>query len=75
MVGNAGSLSAFGSWTDCTRDIEAHVIHGSSVAVSREHWRAKTDWLDAELLERSFLGWLRGEREQCEMVEIRQSRT
>jgi hypothetical protein len=38
MVSNAGALSAFGSWTDC--DIEAHVIHGSSVAVSREHWRA-----------------------------------
>jgi transposase len=25
------------------RDIEAHVIHASSVAVSREHRRAKTD--------------------------------
>jgi hypothetical protein len=37
--------------------------------------RAKTGWLDAELLERSFLGWLRGEREQCKMAEIRQSRT
>src|ERR1700680_2391563 len=28
------------------RDIEAHVIHASSVAVSREHRRAKTDRLD-----------------------------
>ena len=44
------------------RDIEAHVIHPSSVAVSREHRRAKTDRLDTELLKRAFLGWLRGER-------------
>src|SRR4030088_3415031 len=29
-----------------TRSIEAHVIHASSVAVSREHRRAKTDRLD-----------------------------
>ena len=40
--------------------IEAHVIHASSVAVSREHRRAKTDRLDTELLKRAFLGWLRG---------------
>jgi transposase len=32
------------------RDIETHVIHASSVAVSREHRRAKTDRLDTELL-------------------------
>ena len=49
---------------------EAYVIHASSVAVSREHWRAKTDRLDTELLKRSFLGWLRGERDHCKMVEI-----
>jgi len=30
------------------RDIEAHVIHASSVAVPREHRRAKTDRLDTE---------------------------
>ncbi len=52
------------------RDIEAHVIHASSVAVSREHRRAKTDRLDTELLKRSFLGWLRGERDHCKMVVI-----
>src|SRR5258708_783622 len=52
------------------RDIEAHVIHASGVAVSREHRRAKTDRLDTELLKRSFLGWLRGERDHCKMVEI-----
>ena len=52
------------------RDIEVHVIHASSVAVSREHRRAKTDRLDTELLKRSFLGWLRGERDHCKMVAI-----
>src|SRR6202171_1191105 len=52
------------------RSIEAHVIHASSVAVSREHRRAKTDRLDTELLKRAFLGWLRGEREHCKMVAI-----
>src|SRR3982074_1527466 len=52
------------------RGIEAHVIHASSVAVSREHRRAKTDRLDSELLKRVFLGWLRGERDHCKMVAI-----
>src|SRR6516225_5878980 len=52
------------------RGIEAHVIHPSSVAVSREHRRAKTDRLDTELLKRGFLGWLRGERGHCSMVRI-----
>src|ERR1700732_3951143 len=52
------------------RGIEAHVIHASSVAVSREHRRAKTDRLDTELLKRAFLGWLRSERDHCKMVAI-----
>jgi transposase len=52
------------------RGIEAYVIHASSVAVSREHRRAKTDRLDVELLKRSFLGWLRGERDHCKMAAI-----
>ena len=52
------------------RGIEAHVIHAASVAVSREHRRAKTDRLDTELLKRAFLGWLRGERDHCKMVAI-----
>src|SRR5262245_44249205 len=50
--------------------IEAHVIHASSVAVPREHRRAKTDRLDTEILKRAFLGWLRGERNHCKMVAI-----
>src|SRR5215212_3514278 len=52
------------------RGVEAHVIHPSSVAVSREHRRAKTDRLDTELLKRAFLGWLRGERGHCTMAAI-----
>jgi transposase len=52
------------------RGIEAYVIHPSSVAVSREHRRAKTDRLDTELLKRAFLGWLRGERGHCTMAAI-----
>jgi transposase len=50
--------------------IDAYVIHAASVAVSREHRRAKTDRLDSELLKRAFLGWLRGERDHCKMVAI-----
>ncbi|MGA7451765.1 MAG: hypothetical protein WBW73_11025 [Rhodoplanes sp.] len=51
-------------------DIETHVIHPSSVAVSREHRRAKTDRLDTELLKRVFIGWLRGEPEHCRTAAI-----
>src|SRR5262247_2869678 len=50
--------------------IEAYVIHAASVAVSREHRRAKTDRLDTEQLKRAFLGWLRGERDHCKMATI-----
>jgi transposase len=52
------------------RGIEAHVIHPTSVAVSREHRRAKTDRLVTELLKRAFLGWLRGEPRHCSMAMI-----
>jgi transposase len=52
------------------RGVEAHVIHPTSVAVSREHRRAKTDRLDTELLKRAFLGWLRGEPDHCSMAAI-----
>ena len=52
------------------RGIEAYVIHATSIAVSREHQRAKTDRLDAELLKRAFIGWLRGEPNHCSMVPI-----
>jgi transposase len=50
--------------------IEAYVIHPSSVPVSREHRRAKTDRLDTDLLKRAFLGWLRGEPKHCSMAAV-----
>jgi transposase len=50
--------------------IEVHVIHSSSVAVSREHRRPKTDRLDTAMLLRVFMGWLRGERGHCGMVAV-----
>jgi transposase len=52
------------------RGIEAYVIHAASVAVSREHRRAKSDRLDTEQLMRSFIGWLRGEKRHCSMAAI-----
>ncbi len=52
------------------RGIEAYVIHAASVAVSREHRRAKTDRLDTGLLKRAFLGWLRGEAGHRSMVAV-----
>jgi transposase len=50
--------------------IDAHVIHAASVAVSREHRRAKTDRLDTDGLKRAFLGWLRGEQDHCKMAAM-----
>jgi transposase len=50
--------------------IEAYVIHASSIAVSREHRRAKTDRLDTDHLKRAFIGWLRGEPDHCHMAAI-----
>lgn len=52
------------------RNIDAYVIHPTSVAVSREHRRAKTDRLDTGLLKRVFIGWLRGEPDHCHMAAI-----
>jgi len=52
------------------RGIEAYVIHPTSIPVSREQRRAKTDRLDIGLLKRSFLGWLRGEKKHCTMAAI-----
>ena len=53
-----------------THGIEVYVIHPTSVPVSREHRRAKSDRLDIGLLKRSSLGWLRCEEKHCTMVAI-----
>jgi transposase len=52
------------------RGVEAHVCHPTSIAVSREHKRAKTDRLDTALLMRALLGWIRGEPGHCRMVVV-----
>jgi transposase len=52
------------------RGIEAYVIHPTSIAVSREQRRAKSDRLDIGLLKRSLLGWLRGDKKHCTMAAI-----
>jgi transposase len=53
-----------------SQGVEGYIIHAASVAVSREHRRAKSDRLDTGGMMRSFLGWLRGERRHCRMVAI-----
>jgi transposase len=50
-----------------TRGIETHVVQPSSVPVDR---RAKSDGIDAELLLRTLLAWLRGEPRVCSMVPV-----
>src|SRR5260370_9693160 len=50
------------------REIEAHVIHAASVAVSREHRRPKTERLHPRLHKRPLLRWLRGQREPRKIV-------
>ena len=52
------------------RGIECEVIHPTSIPVSREHRRAKSDRLDLGLLLRAFLGWLRGEAKHCSLVAV-----
>jgi transposase len=50
--------------------VEVHVIQPSSVPVDRRMRRAKSDGIDAELLLRTLLAWLRGEPRVCSMVPI-----
>src|SRR4051812_36493783 len=52
------------------RGVEAHVIHPTSGAVSREHRRAQTDRLGTGPLKRALPGWLRGEPGHCSMAAI-----
>jgi transposase len=50
--------------------IETYVIQPSSVPVDRRTRRAKSDGIDAELLLRTLLAWLRGEPRVCSMVPM-----
>ena len=47
-----------------------HVVQPSSVPVDRRMRRGKSDGIDAELLLRTLLAWLRGEPRVCSMVPI-----
>jgi transposase len=53
-----------------TQGVETNVIQPSSVPVDRRARRAKSDGIDAELLLRTLLAWLRGEPRVCSMVPI-----
>jgi len=50
--------------------VETRVVQPSSVPVDRRARRAKSDGIDAELLLRTLLAWLRGEPRVCSMVPI-----
>lgn len=50
--------------------VDTFVIQPSSVPVDRRARRAKSDGIDAELLLRTLLAWLRGEPRVCSMVPI-----
>lgn len=50
--------------------VETYVVQPSSVLVDRRARRAKSDGIDAELLLRTLLAWLRGEPRVCSMVPI-----
>src|ERR1700733_4504068 len=52
------------------QSVEVHVVQPSSVPVDRRLRRAKSDGIDAELLLRTLLAWLRGEPRVCSMVPI-----
>jgi transposase len=52
------------------RGIEVHVVQPSSVPVERTRRRAKSDKIDADLLLRTLLAWLRDEPRVCSMVPI-----
>src|SRR6201997_120089 len=50
--------------------VEVYIVQPSSVPVDRRMRRAKSDGIDAELLLRTLLAWLRGEPRVCSMVPI-----
>ncbi len=52
------------------RGIEVHVMQASSLPVDRRARRAMTDAIDAEMLLRTLLAWLRGEPRFCSMVPM-----
>lgn len=56
-------------WLDA-QGVKVHVVQPSSVPVERRKRRAKSDKIDADLLLRTLLAWLRGEPRVCSMVRV-----
>src|SRR4051794_12358099 len=52
------------------RGVEVHVMQPYSVPVDRRMRRAKSDRIDADMLLRTLLAWLRGEPRVCSMVPV-----
>ena len=52
------------------RGVAVHVMQASSLPVDRRARRAKTDAIDAEMLLRTLLAYLRGEPRVCSMVPV-----
>src|SRR3954466_5877102 len=52
------------------RGVEVYVMQPSSVPVDRRMRRAKSDRIDADMLLRTLLAWLRGEPRVCSMVPV-----
>src|ERR1051325_11307237 len=52
------------------RGVEVHVMQPSSVPVDRRMRRAKSDRIDADMLLRTLLAWLRGEPRVGSMVPV-----
>src|SRR5919205_344166 len=50
--------------------VEVYVVQPSSVPVDRRMRRAKSDRIDADMLLRTLLAWLRGEPRVCSMVPV-----
>ena len=64
-------MTGSGSTASLDREdwIESHVVDAASIAVSRQHRRAKTDRIDGEALIRTLLAYKRGEPRVCSMVQ------
>jgi len=69
LLSKPAATASGGEWL-CARGMEAYVIHPTSIPMSREQRRAKTDRLDVGLLKRALLGWLRDEKKHCSMAAI-----
>src|SRR3954447_1919999 len=66
---SGGSGFCLARWLQ-QRGVEVYVMQPSSVPVDRRMRRAKSDRIDADMLLRTLLAWLRGEPRVCSMVPV-----